>query len=64
MGRSLQTDKMLKMALRAKTLANDFRKAVKLPGPHARASKIVKGSFELTFAGQEVEEMTDTPDSR
>jgi hypothetical protein len=45
-----------------RTLANDFRKAVKVPGPNAR-SRIAKGSFGPTFAGQEAEEMADAPDA-
>jgi hypothetical protein len=46
-----------------RTLANDFRKAVKLPGPNARSSRIAKGSFGPTFAGQEAEEMAYAPDA-
>ena len=47
-----------------RTLANDFRKAVKLPGPNARSSRIAKGPFGPTFAGQlEAEEMADVPDA-
>jgi hypothetical protein len=45
-----------------RTLANDFRKAVKLPGPIARTSRVAKGSFGPTFAGHDAEAMADAPD--
>jgi hypothetical protein len=46
-----------------RTLANDFRKAVKASRTDARTSKVAKGSFGPTFAGQGAEEETDASDA-
>jgi hypothetical protein len=46
-----------------RTLANDFRKAAKALRPDARTSKVAKGSFGPTFAGQGAEEETDASDA-